>query len=76
MGLLTHIVDGAVDVTTAGGEYAAAKIYSILAGVALLAILIFLLILFFLEPLSATLITIVLVLGVAYVLTRSDTEII
>lgn len=76
MGVLTSLIDGTVDVLTAGGEYAAAKFYSILAAVSLLLVLLFLLVLFFVEPMSATLITIVLVVGIAYVLTRSDSEII
>lgn len=76
MGVASDLINGTVDVLTAGGEYAAAKFYSLLAGVTLLLVLLFLLILFFVEPLSATFITVVLVIAVAYVLTRSDGEII
>jgi membrane-anchored protein YejM (alkaline phosphatase superfamily) len=76
MGVLTHLIDGFEDVATAGGEYAAAKIYSILAAVGLLLVLVFLLVLFFVEPMSATLITLIVIVAAAYVLTRSDSEII
>lgn len=72
MSVLNDIVNGAVEVTTAAGEYTAAKIYSLLAAVSLLLILLFLLVLFLVEPMSATLITVVLVVAAAYIITQRD----
>lgn len=76
MGVVSDIIDGAVEVTTSTVDATTAKIYSLAAGIGVLLVLLFLLVLFFVEPISATLLTIVLILAVAYVLTSSDTEII
>lgn len=76
MGLLSDIVDGTVEITTATVDETATKITSIAWGVGILLVLLFLLALFFIEPLSATLLTVILVVATAYVLTSSDTEII
>ena len=76
MGVVSDIIDGAVEVTTSTVDATTAKIYSLAAGIGVLLVLLFLLILFFIEPVSATVLTIILILAVAYVLTSSDTEII
>lgn len=70
MSVLNDLIDGAVDLTKATGEATSAKIYSVLAAVSLILVLVFLLILFVVEPMSATVLTVVLVLALAYVLTQ------
>lgn len=76
MGVLSDLIDGTVEVTTATVDETAAKIYSLAAGIGVLLVLLFLLVLFFVEPMSATVLTVVLIVAAAYVLTSSNTEIV
>lgn len=76
MGVIGDLIDGTVEVTTAAVDETATKIQSIAWGVGVLLVLLFLLILFFIEPVSATVLTVLLIVAVAYILTSSNTEII
>lgn len=76
MGAITKLIDGAVEVTTAGGELAAEKLRAGAALIGLILVLLFLLIMFAVEPITATILAVVIVLAAAYVLTSSDSEII
>ena len=76
MGVLSDIIDGVVEVSTAGGELAAEKLRAGAALIGLVLVLLFLLIMFAVEPITATILAVVIVLAAAYVLTSSDSEII
>lgn len=76
MGVLSDLINGTVEVTKATAETTVAELYSAAAAIGIFLILVFLLILFFVEPVSATILTVLLIVAVAYILTSSDTEII
>lgn len=72
MSVISDAINGAVEVTTGTAELAAAKIYSIAAGVGLLLVLLFLLVLFFMEPVMAMAVTIALILAAVYIVRETD----
>lgn len=66
MSILTDLIDGVTQTANAGARTAEAKTKAIFGIVALLLVLLFLLILFAIEPLSATGLTIVAIVAGAY----------
>lgn len=66
MSVISDLVDGIVQVTDSTGEALETKIRAILIGVSLVLVLLFLLILFFVEPFSATLLALAGIGVIAY----------
>lgn len=76
MSVVGDLIDGIVEVTTAGGDVAVEKLRGIVLIVALVILLIFLLILFLVEPLSATIITLALVAALILFAQRGGSDVI
>ena len=72
MGVLSDLIEGTVRVTETAGEATGEKLRGIFTIAGVIIILLFLLIIFAFEPMTAMVLGVALILGGAYVLANND----
>lgn len=76
MSVISELIDGVVEITTDSAEFASERLRSLVILALALMVLIFLLIVLLLEPLTGTILALVIAAGVIILLGRADGEVI
>lgn len=76
MSVISELIDGVVEITTDSAEFASERLRSLVILALALMVLIFLLIVLLIEPLTGTILALVIAAGVIILLGRADGEVI